>query len=404
MLVSTSLIIIGVSFPLVALSAPINCPPGAPCIPIPWREDHPTVEKRSSVVDLEVVGRDNASPKPEPGPTFPDPPVHQGEEKRQATTKTWPYYGYPVQKGPVKIERSAESEINQPERRQAPTKTWPYYGYPVEPPVKIERSADPEPNLLDDAASQPEKRQTNEPPTWPYHPPVPPTKHQERSADSEVDQPEKRQATTKTWPYYGYPVQKGPVKIERSASPEPVEDGPHEPEIPPPHYVYNDKRSAEPEADPEPLEAKRGDPPHPPTYPYSDPAPQKREADAPPKKPTGPGGPPYYLYKDPEKRATGTDDEEAPTSSPTATETATPYYGYRVPEKREAAPESTATESATPYYGYRVPEKRSVESETSEAAATATPYYGYRVPEKREEKPEPSATATPYYGYRAPDS
>jgi hypothetical protein len=397
MLLTTTLVIIGISFPLVTVGAPINCPPGAPCVPIPWREGHSGAVQRSANADPEIVGTDNPSPKRDPGPTFPDSPMHPNDEKRQTKTGTWPYYGYPVQKGPVKIDRSADPEpyplddasrsekrqtespptyiyecfhppcdgnppakiersavpeTDEVERRQTKTGTWPYYGYPVDRPVKIERSADPEPNSLD-TAIQPEKRQTNEPPTWPYHPPA---EHPERSADSEANQPEKRKPPTGTWPYYGYPV-KGSVKIKRSASPV-VEDGPHDPEIPHPHYDYNDKRS--PDA----------------------------EAGTPYKKPTGPsgsnGGGPRYLYPENEKRAAATDTDGDEVSTATAT--------------------ATSTSTAVPYYGYRVPEKRSVESEPSEPTETAVPYYGYRVPEKRDEAPQTTASATPYYGYRVPGS
>lgn len=389
MLLPASLVIIGITFPLVTLSAPIKCPPGAPCIPDPWRED-PAIAQRSSDVELELAERSNPFSKPVPGPTFPDPPMHQDEEKRQAPTKPWSYYGYPAPQGPVKIERSADPDPNpldesaQSEKRQAPTKTWPYYGYPVERPVKIERSAITEPDGLD-AASQAEKRQTNELPTWPYTKPPSKPSMMERSVESEADQSEKRQATTGQWPYYGYPVKpvKGPVKIERSASPGPAQ-GPTEPDpehgIPHPHYVYADKRSAQPEA--EPAESEVGPwGPHPPPYGYPDPAPAnaKREAAPPSKLPGAPGGSngggPRYLYQDPEKRAAAT-SEEAPKSTP----------------------------SATPFYGYRVPEKRSVDEEAPKSTPTATPYYGYRVPEKRGEAPESTTTATPYYGYRVPES
>jgi hypothetical protein len=388
MLLPTSFVVIGISFPLLTLSAPIKCPPGAPCIPDPWRED-PAVAKRSSGIDIEVAERGNPFPKPYPGPTFPDPPLHPDEEKRQAPTGTWPYYGYPVKPGPVKIERSADPEpdildvASQPEERQVnEPATWPYTNPPKEgPPRKITRSIDPEPYpgpTFPDPPLHPDEEKRQAPTgTWPYYgyPVKPGPVKIERSADPEPDndQPEKRQGTSQ-WPYYGYPVKPvtpGPVKIERSASPEPVQ-GPTEPDpehgVPHPHYIYQDKRSAEAEADPTEV-GPWG--PHPPHYDYSDPALEKREASLVklPGAPGGNGGGPRYLYQDSEKRGT---DEEAPKSTPSAT----PYYGYRVPEKREEAPKSTPT--ATPYYGYRVPEKR---DEAPKSTPTSTPYYGYRVPD-----------------------
>jgi hypothetical protein len=225
MLLPKALVVLGISFPLLALSVPIKCPPGAPCVPDP---DSSHIERRSEV------------PNPYPGPTHPVPPTH-----------------------------------------------------PID-----QRSAEPEP----DAASQPEKRQ----------------------------------AKTGTWPYYGYPVPKGPVKIERSAAPI---YGPTDPEpgTPHPHYVYSSKtkRSADPDPYPEPPH------PHPPTYDYSDAAPAKREAE--PNKPGNPL-PPHYLYQDTQRRST--DDYEAPKASETPTADAnagTPYYGYPARAKREAAAEPEPT-------------------------------------------------------------
>jgi hypothetical protein len=187
----------------------------------------------------------------------------------------------------------------------------------------------------------------------------------------------------------------GPVKIGHSASPEPVE-GPTDPDSlgqgQHPYYVYQDKRSAEPEA--ESTEAGPWDLSHSPACDYSNPAPEKCEAGIVKLSgsPGGSDGPPHYLYQDTEKRAVG--PVKLP-GSPGSNGTP-PHYLYLDSEKRdtEEAPKSTPT--ATPYYGYPVNEKK---EEARKSTPTATLYYGYPANEKHEEAPKSTPTATPCYGY-----
>lgn len=66
MLLPKAFVVLGISFPLLAFSVPIKCPPGAPCVPKP---DPSNVERRSEV------------PNPYPGPTHPIPPTHPIDQR-----------------------------------------------------------------------------------------------------------------------------------------------------------------------------------------------------------------------------------------------------------------------------------------------------------------------------------